>query len=114
MDNIKEKVNYKHTSFLSLTDTKQFAYDFKLSNPLLKSIIAGDEIDHSTFELLILNLITTNTLINRKNDPNWTIIMHKFLNKYFSNLKTDKFKTLKGLECLKVKCNLTIGIYFRK
>jgi hypothetical protein len=86
---------YENTNFLSLSKTSSFTYEFNIEEKTISSIADGKEIGSSLFELLILNLLNTNSLINRKTDPNWVIITHRYLEKNFNKLTTDKFKFIK-------------------
>jgi hypothetical protein len=93
---------YENTNFLSVSKTSSFKYEFNIEEKTISSIAEGKEIGSNLFELLILNLLNTNSLINRKTDPNWVIITHSFLEKNFNKLTTDKFKSIKGLDNIKV------------
>jgi hypothetical protein len=93
---------YENINFLSLSKTPSYKYEFRIEEKVINSLVQGKEIDFELFELFILNLLNTNSSINTQTEPNWVIITHSYLEKNFAKLTIDKFKSLEGLNNLKV------------
>jgi hypothetical protein len=97
---------YTSNNFLGNFRKLPFNYEFTIDENISKRIYLGEEIEESTFEFFILNLITTNSTISKRSNANWSIIMYNFLLSNFKKFTIKEFKS-KDLAYLKVRFNLT-------
>jgi hypothetical protein len=99
MDSKLSNFVYENKNFLSIFKTTPFKYEYKIKDSIVSEF--NERVETDLADLFTLNLITTNKLINRRVDPNWSIITHSYLETNFNKLTNDKFKSLKGFEYLR-------------
>jgi hypothetical protein len=100
MDNSNMNIIYSNTNFLGKTTTNPFTYEFRLDEKASKKIYLGEEINEELFELFILNLLSSNSLINKKIESNWSIVMYSFLLENFKKASAGQSKNLEPLKVI--------------